>query len=338
MKRIAFSILILFLWVSQPMAQERYTIKKGDTLWEISGRFLNDPLLWKEIWRLNPFITNPDLIYPGETIRLTPPVRVEEKGEAIEELPHPPQEIVERPVPEEKPVPKVISISRPEFKGAGFLSKDEFSGSGVIIGSKDGRIILGEGDEVYVSFVKNTGIKKGERFIILEPSREVKHPRTKKRVGYIVEPLGTLTITGIEGETYTGRIDNSYREIFKGARVKAYQPPVEEVTIKEEAPPVEGVIIASSENRIALGKRDIVYIDRGVRDGLKVGNIVYIYREKEGLYDPLKKRKVSLPLLYIGKGILIDVKEQSSAVYILSSDQTIYTGDIVMTRSIHGMD
>ena len=50
--------------------EEVYTIKKGDTLWEISSKFLKDPFLWPKLWQRNPYITNPHWIYPGQPIRL----------------------------------------------------------------------------------------------------------------------------------------------------------------------------------------------------------------------------------------------------------------------------
>ncbi len=55
---------------TQDQVAAEHTVVKGDTLWDISSEYLKDPFLWPEVWKLNPGIKNPDLIYPGELVRL----------------------------------------------------------------------------------------------------------------------------------------------------------------------------------------------------------------------------------------------------------------------------
>ena len=79
-------LMLSFCFVLPGLTQETkeaegvYTIKKGDTLWDISSKFLKDPFLWPKLWQRNPYITNPHWIYPGNPIRLSTmePVKKEE--------------------------------------------------------------------------------------------------------------------------------------------------------------------------------------------------------------------------------------------------------------------
>ncbi len=75
-KKIIIRSLLVFLLMVLPglfaSAQEPtgYKVVKGDTLWGISGAKLNDPFLWPGIWKENPDISNPHLIYPGQVVRI----------------------------------------------------------------------------------------------------------------------------------------------------------------------------------------------------------------------------------------------------------------------------
>jgi hypothetical protein len=114
----AMILVLSFCFVLPGLTQETketegvYTIKKGDTLWDISSKFLKDPFLWPKLWEKNPYITNPHWIYPGNPIRLIAiePVQKEEPKKVAEEKPQEerPKEVVKRPETEKvEPTPPV---------------------------------------------------------------------------------------------------------------------------------------------------------------------------------------------------------------------------------------
>jgi hypothetical protein len=113
------TVLILsFCFSLSPLAQEKkevenvYAIKQGDTLWDISSKFLKDPFLWPKLWQRNPYITNPHWIYPGQLIRLSPPEDLK-KVEETRPREGPPKVVVEEKRKEEEPK-KVVVEEKPK--------------------------------------------------------------------------------------------------------------------------------------------------------------------------------------------------------------------------------
>jgi hypothetical protein len=247
---------ILFGLASAPAQQGKgvtregvYVIKKGDTLWDLSGRFLNDPFLWPKLWQSNQYITNPHWIYPGNPIRFypfeevkIPPAKPEEVKPPEVKPPELKPEIARKPPVEEKPVEKAAPPVRPpevalkpeaipptEEQWAGFITKEEFSGIGVVVEPKErGRLIMAEGDIVYLAFKTKDPIEMGERFTIFRTSPMIKHPLTGENLGRKVSILGECKVIGSHDAMYTAQIFKSYRAIERGDRLTHYRPRTEQ--------------------------------------------------------------------------------------------------------------
>ncbi|MHB8173528.1 MAG: LysM peptidoglycan-binding domain-containing protein, partial [Nitrospirota bacterium] len=94
-----------------------YTIVKGDTLWDISKARLSDPFAWPRIWKKNQFIHNPNLIYPGQVIKLPPGVTI--APPAAKEVPPP----VKKPRSKEPFVSKGYTLmTRPSVSEGGVIT------------------------------------------------------------------------------------------------------------------------------------------------------------------------------------------------------------------------
>ncbi len=317
-----------------------YRIEKGDTLWHISNRFLEDPFRWPKVWRLNPYIKNPHLIYPGDVVRITPEgivvvKRKEEPGALpiVELEPGPKQEEVVVVLEPEEEKPEAPSGRFISTLGArrGFLTKKELDESGAIIGAKDKKLLMHEDDKVFLSFRDTAFVNVGDRYALIKVGDEVVDPVTGEPLGNIVENIGTLEVTSTDGVA-EGRIESSYKEILAGTRLRPLEETVTEVEVVEAESDVHGYIVSGMEKQVQFAEYDMVFIDKGSLDGIKKGNIMRIYRERDPEPDPLNPgRLVKLPPIDLGALLVIDVREKTATGIILKSFDAIVSGDSVKT-------
>lgn len=325
-----------------------YTIVKHDTLWDISKRFLKNPFKWPKIWKINPYIKNPDLIYPGNMVKITPDgfeIMTPKEAEADKlpvvglepEMKEPEKTVVLEAVPEqvkEKPAPAAAKVAGNALARKGFISEKELAAAGAIIGAKEKKLNMTRGDEVFISFKDRENVKPGSRYTIFAVEKKIIHPVRKTRIGDIVDILGSLRVKSSVDGVIEGEIEMSYKEIQPGAKLEIFREPVSEVEITKPDTVVNGYIAAALEDKGNLSKGDIAYIDRGTSDGLKKGNVMRIYRTRESVPDPLDKRKkIELPPIELGTLIVADPGDNTSACMILKSLKAINWGDQVSTGS-----
>lgn len=351
---------------AQPEGKEPgyYTVVKHDTLWDISRRFMKNPFKWPAIWKLNPYIKNPDLIYPGNVVRITPDgIEVIGGKEAgVEKLPVVSLEeekaggetVVLEPEPEAEPRPEVavapkeaattVAVKEAEkaapegrkdvafaVRRKGFVTDKALRESAVIIGSKVDKMYLSAGDGVYLRFKDRAGAIVGKLYTVYVVDGAVEQPVTKKRLGNIVDNLGVIRITGA-GEVIEGVIETSFKEMSPGALLQEFKEPYE-VTASEAPTAVDGLLVAALEDREQLSTGDIVYIDRGAKDGLRTGNLLRAYREKiKDEADPIdRKIKEGLPPVELGTMMVIEAGDETSACVVTSSLKQMNIGDHVST-------
>jgi len=323
-----------------------YTIVRHDTLWDISGRFLNDHFKWPYIWKLNPYIKNPHLIYPGDVVKVIPLEGEEAKRKegfdvrtlpVLEVQPEEEKEVTvlepEAPATAPAPAPPPPSVSSSSIPRKGFVSRHMLESSGEIIGSRHEKMLFIEGDNVFISFKDRGSVEAGQRYTVYNASRKVMHPESGKRVGYMVDILGSLVVT-VVSDAAEARVENSFKEMEVGAKLMPYAEPVTEVEMTEAEAEVSGYIVASLEDSGNFSKGDIVYIDRGTDHGLKDGNVMSIYREGDKVRDPVGGKGIKLPSEDLGELVVISAEKDTSACIIIRSVRDIRAGDRVSTAGM----
>lgn len=321
-----------------------YTIIRHDTLWDISERFLRDPFKWPYLWKLNPYIKNPDLIYPGDVVKVVPlgaqegehrPAGVDIDSLPVVSLSEDGAQVVvlqpETPVVETHE-PKGPSYGNAALRRKGFITHKTLKAAGLILkGADEEKLLLHRGDEVYISFEKGTEPVEGGRYTIFSEGPLVKHPVTGKSMGHTINILGSLVVTGTD-DVAVGRIDNTFQEVETGDKLMEYKEPLKEVRIKFDTASVDGVVIASLGND-NLAKGDILYIDKGSVDGIEQGRLLKVMRPKPSVHDSLTGKNISLPDEEIGAIVVVEVGKDTSSCIIIKSLKSIKTGDSVLAKA-----
>lgn len=221
-------------------------------------------------------------------------------------------------------------ITSPVMQRGGFLSSNDALNTGVIVKGADDKTIFNKGDEVFVLF-RGVTAKVGDRFNVFKVIDEIKHPVTDKKAGVLIDILGSLEVIEIRKDAAVGRIDKTYKEINTGDRLKSFEPPIKEVEIKKAGKIVYGVVLTGLEKRVDSAKGDIVYIDKGRKNGIEAGNVLSIFRPRKDASHPVTEKDVPLPEKEIGRLVVINAQDDTSSALITQSAESIVAGDWVMT-------
>jgi len=330
---LLFCLLLLPLSASAQESARTYVIKKGDTLWGISERFIKDPYYWPDLWANNPDIGNPHFIYPGQKLAIYDgrieivPAEPAPEEMAVEPTEEPTAAVAE---PSVEPAPEITINTMGGARG--FVGADELENAGVLIDTVDNRILLASGDRVFVKPAESSAMHPGERFSLFETGKEIEHPVTGDVVGYQVAELGALQITETGPKVATAIITDSYRETQRGALLRPYQPPVQEISLKKAAKPLSGFVLeGGGDGKIVLSQFDVIFIDLGAEDGLEVGNLLYISRQRQATELAYGAEKLQLPDVLLGNAVVLETHPRTAAALVLKSADSMYRGDRVTT-------
>ena len=322
-KAITFTIIALIFCAGFVVASDEYIIQKGDTLWGISDKHYNDTFLWPKLWKFNPEIENPDLIYPGTKIRI--PTKEELMGQSTVEpvkeavqptVTEPPipvvEPVVEIPVEKPKP-PKKLLVEKKLYNSIGWISV-EVPGVGKIIASPSERTIFGNNDIVYLKADKE--VISGDKFLTVRTIKKVKHPKTGKSMGYQIRVTGIVEIIGKDSGTPKSKVKHAFEDINIGDKIIPYNetdPPF--APDVPRTPDIHGYIVESYMNDSITSAYKLIYLDKGQVDVLEAGDIFSLFSEKPVVHT-------------IGTMQIVSLQPATSTALILDSAKEITIGDM----------
>jgi len=341
----------------KPDHPERYTVVKGDTLWDISSRFLKSPWLWPKIWKINQDIKNPHLIYPGDVIvlrmvngqpelsvlrneKLTPtpssaalpapaaPAPVEAPvvtdGRTVKLSPQVRSEPLEAAIPTIPPNAILPFLTRPLV-----VQDDELEKAGYVTTGLDDRIALGNNSQFYARGLKDDS---QEYYYIFRPGQPIRNPDSGELLGYEAIYLGDAEL--LEGGDPTKLVVTKVKqEIVPTDRLLAAPQKVSLPYYYPHAPKnqVEGRIVTALNAVAEIGPYTVIGISLGTREGIEEGTVLRIMRHVGTSKDPVTHGTYKLPDEESGLLMVFRTYEKMSYALVMTATRPIHLLDTVIT-------
>ena len=317
-----------------------YVVKRGDTLWDISAKFLKSPWRWKEIWASNRHVKNPHWIYPGDRLLLCslngqpligkdegdgcagviqrhqgelilhPRVRVESLGNAISMIPL-------------KQIEQWLDRNV-------IVAPDALNNAPYILGSADQRVIAAKGQTVYA---RGAGLQVGEKYGVYRELDPYKITNSKGKTQIIAREFTEVAqgnAVALDGDVSTLELTKSYSaEVRRGDYVlPIYASELPDIFHPVASNEVEahGKVIRVMGSIGTAAKQGVVTLDRGQIHGAKSGQVLSIYQQGETLKDPKTQELIKLPNQLVGTLMIFKAFDQFSYGYILESSLPIKVG------------
>ncbi len=307
-----------------------HNVIRGDTLWDVSHQYLENPYFWPKVWQYNPHIQNPHLIYPGDKVRI--PTREELARMGVTGAARP---AATGSVGAVQAVHGTL-VERDLFESSGsIVGLEEVAGDGAIVSSWEEKVLLVERDPVHVNLGSVDGVKIDDLFEVIRMGDPVIHPVTRKKIGRQAMVQGILKITAVEEKISSAKIIKAYNAIEVGDRVRRYQqqPLVGVNDLSTEDKTIYGMILKNTRGKANLAVRDTVFIDVGTDDAVRAGDRFLIYRGGEPFQvsrpDALASGITEFPPDVMGELVVLKTAKNTATAVIVEELFEITPGDRV---------
>lgn len=350
----------------RPNAPERYTVKQGDTLWGISGKYLYSPWQWSRLWDANrDQIHNPDLVYPDQVLVLRhvdgePRLGLEQTDGIPVVKMSPDKEVSGYGIPAID-----VNFYRIFMRHPQIVSRKETAAAPRLLSGPEGRLLYTKGTRVYTK-----GLKEPGRYLTYRINKNITDPDTGKFLGQEVAFSGIVRSLDYTDSVLEQRSkqagerpkDNEYHTrthpLITPLRTPSIQPLVVETAISEiqqgdylmkmpedtdrfnmmphePSRPVQAKIVSVFEGTRIAGQFQTITIDKGEADGLDKGTVLSLYKRKKtmqvDLSNNFKSRDtvelISTPAEEVGLAMVYRTSEHLSSAIILENISDISVGD-----------
>ncbi|HHS1167694.1 TPA: LysM peptidoglycan-binding domain-containing protein [Neisseria meningitidis] len=350
----------------RPNAPQRYTVKQGDTLWGISGKYLYSPWQWSRLWGANRSqIHNPNLIYPGQVLVLRyvngePRLSLEQTDNIPVVKMSPNKEVSGYGIPAID-----VNFYRVFMQHPQIVSLKETAAAPRLVAGPDSRMLYTKGDRVYTK-----GLQESGRYLTYRINKNITDPDTGKFLGQEVAFSGIVRSLDYTDSVLEQRSkqagerpkDNEYHTrthpLITPLRTPSIQPLVVETAISEiqqgdylmkmpedtdrfnmmphePSRPVQAKIVSVFEGTRIAGQFQTITIDKGEADGLDKGTVLSLYKRKKtmqvDLSNNFKSRDtvelISTPAEEVGLAMVYRTSEHLSSAIILENISDISVGD-----------
>jgi len=333
-----------------------HVVVSGDTLWDISKAYLGTPWVWPSLWKDNPRIVNPHRINPGDKIwiseseirRLTDAEATrmmamnsgasnESRSSAESDAESAQEQVPAAMDAEPNPGPTETSNSlfTMAFKARdkrGLLGVQDLESAPKIVESSFPSLFLNEGHEVFIELGENHGAKVGDQFDIVREQAVVRDPESGRTLGRYVERLGVLEIREVGENVSTAIILTARREITRGDRILPRLDDPAEILLTKAPTKIQGKVVYLPDEHTVSASPDVVFLDRGIDDGLEVGNLLDVVRAGGIQYGSTTNyKRFPLPDEVVAQLVVLSTGPKAAMAYVAYAEDALAVGDRFQT-------
>jgi nucleoid-associated protein YgaU len=310
---------------------QQYTVVAGDTLWDISGKYLREPWKWPQLWRANPQIENPNLIYPGDTLSLSyvdgQPRLTVNRGASRGTIKLSPR-IRSSPVADAIPSIPLHSINSFLLSNRIVDRVEDFDKAPYIVAGDAERVLSGTGDRIYARghFDPNQAV-----YGIFRQGKVYIDPSSQEFLGINADDVGGGEIVATEGDVATIALQRTTQEVRLGDRLFSGEERSVNSTFMPSAPntPINGLIIDVPRGVTQIGAMDVVTLNKGQRDGLVEGNVLEVMKTGETVRDRVTGQPLKIPDERAGLLMVFRTYDKLSYGLVLNATRSLAVMDKV---------